>query len=52
MRTLIQHAPFRGTDTFWAERGRFPAEWITHPDAVTRGTDDVGRSCESPDTAV
>jgi hypothetical protein len=43
MRTLIQHAPFRNTDTFWAERGRFPAEWITHPDAITRRTDDVGR---------
>jgi hypothetical protein len=31
-------------DTFWAERGRFPADWITHPEADTRATDDLGEA--------
>jgi hypothetical protein len=30
-------------DTFWTERGRFPAEWITHPKADTQGAEDLGR---------
>ena len=43
MRTLIRQTPFRNTDTFWGERGRFPADWISHPDATPRGSDDTAR---------
>ncbi|MGC4032795.1 MAG: hypothetical protein QM754_13890 [Tepidisphaeraceae bacterium] len=34
MRTIIDYAPFLDFTKFWAERGRWPAKWISHPGAV------------------
>jgi len=33
MRTLINSDPFLDLSKFWAERARWPAQWITHPQA-------------------
>jgi hypothetical protein len=33
MRVILRDEPFRVPSTFWTERGKFPARWITHPRA-------------------
>ena len=33
MRTTIDYQPFLDFTKFWSERGRWPAKWVTHPQA-------------------
>jgi hypothetical protein len=37
LRTIIDYAPFLDITKFWGERGRWPAKWITHPEAKGGG---------------
>src|SRR5579862_148874 len=33
MKTIIDYQPFTDFSKFWADRGRWPARWITHAEA-------------------
>jgi len=34
MRTLIEESPFEFVEANWSAKGRWPARWVTHPNAV------------------